>query len=176
MPAGQGWRWFGAWALAGAFVVFAVLAGFSIGLFLLPLAIVLVVLIAGRARPWPEALGTLAGAGVVVLLLGAGHARDYEPCPEGTVVLPPGETEWSCGGVAPLPWLISGTVLVAVALAAYALARRHTLGGGIRGLSPGETVALVLAAVVAVVGVTLVATGGASEERRRGSTVIAPPP
>jgi hypothetical protein len=175
MSAGQGWRWFGAWALAGAFVVFAVLAGFSIGLFLLPLAIVGVVLIARRARRWPETLGTLAGAGAVVLLLGAGHARDYEPCPEGTVVLPPGETEWSCGGAAPLPWLISGGILVAVGLAGYALARRRTLGDGIGGLSRGETVAVVLAAVVAVVGITLVATGGTTEERRRG-VVIAPPP
>jgi cytochrome bd-type quinol oxidase subunit 2 len=62
----EGWRWFWAWACFGASFVFALLTGFSIGLFLLPVVAVVGVAVARRASGWREALGAVAGAAVVV--------------------------------------------------------------------------------------------------------------
>ncbi len=52
MPRSAGWKAFVAWALAGALLVFALLSGFSIGLFVLPLAGVIIE--DDTAEPPPE--------------------------------------------------------------------------------------------------------------------------
>jgi hypothetical protein len=67
----EGWRWFWAWACFGGLFAFALLTGFSIGLFLLPLVVVGGFAVARRASGWREALGSLVGAAVVVEVLAA---------------------------------------------------------------------------------------------------------
>jgi hypothetical protein len=63
---GRGWRWFLAWAVSGALFLFSMLTGFSIGLFLFPLVVVISVFVVRRA-PWPaEALGFAGGLGVTL--------------------------------------------------------------------------------------------------------------
>jgi hypothetical protein len=63
---GRGWRWFLAWAVSGAVFLFSVLTGFSIGLFLFPLVVVVGVFVARRSPRPAEALGFVAGLGVTL--------------------------------------------------------------------------------------------------------------
>ena len=126
MPQFAGWKGFLAWALAGGLLVFTFLSGFSIGLFVLPLAGVVLWLVARRATGWPETLGLGAGLGAVCLLV-AFLSRDYNPCPEGPVTLAPGETSFECGGLDPIPWLVAGLTFVLVSVLTYAFARRSRM-------------------------------------------------
>ena len=72
LPRGrEGWRWFWAWAGFGGLFAFALLTGFSIGLFLLPLVAIVGFVVARRAPGRREALGSVAGAAVVVEVLAA---------------------------------------------------------------------------------------------------------
>ena len=120
-----GWKGFLAWALAGGVLLFAVLSGLSIGVFLLPLAVVGLVLVVRRVRAWPEISGTGAGFGVLCFLI-AFLNRDYTPCPKGPITLSPGAGEFECGGFDPVPWLVAGLALVVLSSLAYALARSRT--------------------------------------------------
>ena len=65
----RGWGWFAAWVGAGALFVFSLLTGFSIGLFLLPLATVAMFWLALQAPYWREVAGFPVGAAIVVLAL-----------------------------------------------------------------------------------------------------------
>ncbi len=125
-PAAEGWRWFVGWAVAGAVLAFGFLTGFSIGLFILPLAAVLLIWVA-RSAPRPtEALGFLEGIGATLLLV-AFLNSDYAPCPaHGGFSLPAGSppgSSVSCGGFDPLPWLIGGIVFSGFPLLGYAVLR-----------------------------------------------------
>jgi lysylphosphatidylglycerol synthetase-like protein (DUF2156 family) len=92
-------RWFVWWATAGAFYTFSFLTGLGIGLLLFPIAAAVVLWMARRA-PGREALGFVAGVGVVLLLVAIVN-RDVSG------------------------WLVSGLVLTAGGSAAYALAGRR---------------------------------------------------
>ena len=116
------WRWFIAWAAAGALLTFSFLAGFSIGLFVLPLAAALTIWVARSAPGWAEAVGFAAGLGTMLLLVGLLN-RDYSPCPAGGLSLPPGSSSVSCGGLDPAPWLYSGLIVAAASVVAYAALR-----------------------------------------------------
>jgi hypothetical protein len=119
-----GWTAFAAWSAASALLVFSIVAGFGIGLFVFPVAVIAIFVVAFRSSGWPEVVGVIAGAGAVLLFI-AFLNRDYDPCPEsGFLDVPPGETSAECGGLDPMPWLISGAVLVAVAFVAHAIFRR----------------------------------------------------
>jgi hypothetical protein len=63
----EGATWFGCWTLGGALFTFSFLTGFSIGLFVLPLAGAMLFWVASRA-PGREALGFLAGMGLVLVI------------------------------------------------------------------------------------------------------------
>jgi hypothetical protein len=65
-----GWPWFLAWTASGALFFFSFLTGFSIGLFVLPFAAVLLIWTARRAPHWAEGSGFLLGVGLVTLLVG----------------------------------------------------------------------------------------------------------
>jgi len=120
--AGRGWLWFAAWCVAGALFLFSFLAGFSIGLFVLPFAAGALLYVAWRAPHISEGLGFVAGIGVTLLLV-AFLSRDYRPCPEGA--LAPGRrsagTSIECGGFDPTPWLLAGVVTVALPLLGYGI-------------------------------------------------------
>jgi hypothetical protein len=61
-----GWRWFFAWAFAGALFTFSLITGFSIGLVLLPLAALAVFWLAATAPHAREALGFALGSAVLL--------------------------------------------------------------------------------------------------------------
>jgi hypothetical protein len=120
--AGFGWRWFGAWGIAGFLFTFSFLTGFSIGLLVLPFAAGALFFVASRAPHFAESIGFLGGVGSESLLV-AIFNRDYTPCGEhAQLSIPPGAppgTSVSCGGLDPDPWLNTGIVTTAVAVAAY---------------------------------------------------------
>jgi hypothetical protein len=127
---GRGWLWFAAWCAAGALFTFSFLAGFSIGLFVLPFAAGALLYVAWRAPHISEGLGFVAGIGVTLLLI-AFLSRDYKPCPEGGLYIPPDAppgTSVECGGSDPAPWFIAGITVTAAATIAYAvISRRFSL-------------------------------------------------
>jgi hypothetical protein len=68
-------------------------------------------------RAWPEgAAGTLAGSGATCLLIGLLNLGGGRPCPS---------SQASCGGVAPVPLLIVGGLLIAAAGFLYSATIRH---------------------------------------------------
>ncbi len=97
----SGWRWFAAWALAGALSALAFVSMFSIGLLILPFAGLAIFLTARRSPNGPEILGAVTGAGLI-----------------GLVVWLLSQGEWDA-----TPWLVGGVALTAAGILAYATAR-----------------------------------------------------
>jgi len=123
-----GWRAFAEWALGVALFFFAVLGAASIGVFILPFALLSLLIIARRNREWPEAMGGLTGIGSVCLLLSVGHWND-SPCPTGIVLYSELERyggRFSCGGSGPMPWLAIGLLLTVTGIVMYWISRRKT--------------------------------------------------
>src|SRR3954463_10024762 len=96
---GRGCRWFWAWSVVGGALCFSFLTGFSIGLLLLPFALVLLWLVLSRSPRWAESIGFVEGVGLVLLLI-AYLNRDYRPCGAGQQIIGAGES-YSCGGFDP---------------------------------------------------------------------------
>jgi len=122
-PAGRGPAWFGAWLAVGAAFALSFLGAPSIGLFVLPFALVLLVIVVRRSQHLPEAIGLVSGIGVMLLLV-AFRNRDYEPCSKGFQRLAPGQQSVSCGGWDPHPWLYLGIGVTATGVLAYLAASR----------------------------------------------------
>lgn len=119
---GHHWGWVWAWAGAAGLLAFSVVAGFGIGLFVLPLALVALWYVARSSRLWPDVLGAPAGIAGLCFLIAAVNAN-AQPCPaQGAQTLSPGESSASCGGRDPLPWLVAGAVLVLVSASGSAIA------------------------------------------------------
>jgi hypothetical protein len=68
-PGGRGWRWFFAWSVAGFLMSFSLVTGFSIGLFILPVAAGTLIWAALRSPHPREASGFLAGVAATVALM-----------------------------------------------------------------------------------------------------------
>jgi hypothetical protein len=68
---GRGWWWFLAWSLAGFLMTFSFATGFSIGLFVLPVAAVALIWVALRSPHLREASGFVAGIAATALLVAA---------------------------------------------------------------------------------------------------------
>ena len=104
------------WAVAGA--CFAL--GLSvIGLFTVPLGVLLVVLLARRqGSSGRELFGLLEGAGLVVALFGSLNL-DYRPCTSAPVFTHAVRGGGSCGGVDGPPWLAAGLALTLLTALAY---------------------------------------------------------
>ena len=121
-----GWGGFAAWALVGALFSLSFVGAASIGLFLLPAALAVLVLTAVFIRTWPEATGVLLGAAALLLFVGSANLNST-PCPSsgsGAVhVGRPGDATFSCGGWDPVPWLVAGLVLAGASVGFYSLAR-----------------------------------------------------
>jgi hypothetical protein len=100
-----GCRRFWYWALAGWLVTFSLVAAASIGLFVLPVAALVTVLVARSTRSRAEALGALVGAGGVCFVI-AWIQRGPE-------------------GFDARSWLAAGIALTAVGLAGYSVATRR---------------------------------------------------
>jgi hypothetical protein len=109
------WRGFLLWSIVGACLALGVS---QIGLVTVPVGVVLALWLGRRGGWGKEALGLVAGAGLVSALVGVINV-DYRPCSSGSVVLGVGRTSSSCGGFDGLPWLIVGLVLVTAGTLMY---------------------------------------------------------
>jgi hypothetical protein len=121
------WLWFIAWVFPGACVALSISV---LGIFALPLGIV-ASLALGRRSGGAEALGLLAGVGIVIGVVGSIHLH-HQACSAsgGNLVLRLGQSSVgsSCGGVDGIPWLIAGLALTAAAAILYLLASRGSSG------------------------------------------------
>lgn len=118
--------WFACWSIAGASWVVTVLGALSIGVFVLPVAIILTVLLATRRTSSVGFPGIISGAGLPLLYVA--HLNRGGP---GNVctTFAGGQSctqEWS-----PLPWLGIGTALVATGVVAFVIIA--LLSSGIQG-------------------------------------------
>jgi hypothetical protein len=123
---GRGPLWFGAWLAVGAAFTLGFLGALSIGLFVLPFALVLLVIVVRRSPHLAEATGFVCGIGVILLLI-AFINRDNVPCTGSGLRLDAGQQSASCGGWDPHPWLylgLAGTAAGALAYLAASWARR----------------------------------------------------
>jgi hypothetical protein len=84
---------------------FTLVTGFSIGLFVLPFAVAVLLVAARRAPHLAESVGFLSGVGGTLLAIGVIQARDPQ-------------------GLAPEPWLLAGSICAGFGVAGYALVRR----------------------------------------------------
>jgi hypothetical protein len=100
----RGCRSFWTWSAAGFLVVFSILTGLSIGLFVLPVAAVAVFVAARLTTTLAEGFGAVTGAGAVCILVAALNA--------------------SGDGVDPTAWLAAGVALATLGVGAYGLTRR----------------------------------------------------
>ncbi len=126
-----GWKAFWLWAVAGALLSFAVLAIMSIGLYLLPVAIIVTVLIARRASAWPETLGVLEGAAATALwvaFISAGVPLCSKEGQMSMVVVAPrsGETiRTGCTTSDYRQWMWAGATLALSGLATFGLLQKR---------------------------------------------------
>jgi hypothetical protein len=68
-PEGRCWLWFAAWLLTGVLFTFSLVAGFSIGLFFLPVVAVALFGVAWLSPHLREASGLVVGGAVLVAAL-----------------------------------------------------------------------------------------------------------
>jgi hypothetical protein len=120
----SGWGGFAAWAFVGALFSLSLLGAASIGLFIMPVAVLALLMVARTVQTWPEVAGLLEGMASMALFVGITNLGST-PCPEtGSGTVGPGEAATtSCGGWDPSPWILVGLALAAVGLAVYVLAR-----------------------------------------------------
>lgn len=120
-----GWKSLGEWILALGLAALAVIGAASIGMFVLPFAIVAMVFALRRNRAWPEApLGGVIGVGFVCLFV-AYRNRAYAPCPpEGIPVRLNSVEHLACRGLNPIPWLTIGVLVAALGVVGYVVFRR----------------------------------------------------
>jgi hypothetical protein len=110
--------WFALWAVPGALVALAIVTALSIGVFVWPIALAAVFLVARRRGGRWERLGQLAGAGALALGIGLAHLTTETRCSaEGTAAAPS-----SCSTFDPYPWIYAGTAAIALASGLFALA------------------------------------------------------
>jgi hypothetical protein len=110
---------FAVWLGAGFLVTGALLTLLSIGLLLVPLAVVAVFLAVQRFSVGIPTLGAVAGAGFALVGIGISNVGS-RACTSGSFELGPGQLgSISCGGPSPTPFLVvgAGSVLFAIVVA-----------------------------------------------------------
>ena len=142
-PVTAGWgRGFSAWSAAGFLVAGALLSAASIGLFLMPVAVVVMVLVARTCGFGPVTFGLLGGVGAALLGVALLTAGETSSACSGISQLGPGQTgSVTCGPrLSPARWVVAGAVCWGVAVAGAVgmstlrrgPAGRHVVGGGAR--------------------------------------------
>lgn len=122
--------WFGVsmlWTLS-------IIAGFSIGLYIMPIPVVLTALLIWARPPARSTLGLVFGAGLLVLMLGLLNLVGNQPCEDtgrivdGAVVYGSGfdGSETSCSDFNAVPWIITGGAALVAGAVPFVLTQRRT--------------------------------------------------
>ena len=117
---------FAVWLVAGFLATGALLTLLSIGLLLVPLAVVAVYLAVHRFSVGIPTLGAVAGVGFALVGIGIANLGS-QACTGGSFELGPGQLgSISCGGPSPIPFLVvgAGSVVLAIAVAVV-IERQH---------------------------------------------------
>lgn len=114
-----GWPGLLCWGMVGGLFAFGFVAMASIGLFVVPVAVAAAWLTSRHVESGAELLGLITGAGLVSLAVGLANVENFEQsCPaRGSEGLR--ESEDSCGGLDPIPWLLVGTLLTLASMSAF---------------------------------------------------------
>lgn len=121
-----GWPATSAWALGFAIAALAVAGAMSIGVFLLPFAVIAYGVAAWPCRALPEgAIGVGLGAGLAILVIGV---MNWPRC--GALSLPFGigahtYSFTGCGGISGISWLPLAVALVVASVAGQVLMARR---------------------------------------------------
>lgn len=129
MPARRLPASFASWAVAGSLIAWALLSMASIGIYILPGALIVLVLVASTYSVNAGSFGFVAGIGAAFLVVASRSMGEAAGSCDGPVVLGPAQnTSVSCGGISATPWLIAAAVALAVALAGFLVAQRRSHG------------------------------------------------
>ena len=107
-PSARRWLWFLAWGAMGAMVPMVVLGAFTIGIFFIPVAGVLTLILLSRRASWAGLPGLITGVGLPLLMVaylnrsGPGNICYYNPDGSGGC-----RQEWT-----PWPFLLVGLGLL----------------------------------------------------------------
>jgi hypothetical protein len=113
--------WFLAWAGIGVGLALGISA---LGLFAVPLALVVAILLIVRRHADRSALGLLAGMGLLALYVA--YVQRKGP---GTVYWHTATASGADQYLDPRPWLVAGLLLIAVGVVAFLRAHRRSGGG-----------------------------------------------
>jgi hypothetical protein len=113
--------WFLAWAGVGVGLALGISA---LGLFAVPLALVVAILLIVRRHADRSALGLLAGMGLLALYVA--YVQRKGP---GTVYWHTATASGADQYLDPRPWLVAGLLLVTVGVVAFLWAQRRSAGG-----------------------------------------------
>lgn len=137
-PRRQAWGGFFGWLVAGALLGLSIAGAASIGLLILPFAVLVIIIMLVARAPGRSAFGLLAGIGVLALFLGV-LSLGYTPCDDagtlvdGEIVFgytqegdPNFDGETSCGGWSPLPFLAAGAGLTTAGVGLFVRSERRS--------------------------------------------------
>jgi hypothetical protein len=112
------------WALPGALLMLMLVAAASIGIFVLPFALVAFWRVSRSARGRDlrgSTLGVLAGAGITIIAIGLLHVGESRCLTNGAA--PPGAS--ACTDFDPQPWLLAGCAALVLSAVLFSVARRR---------------------------------------------------
>jgi hypothetical protein len=114
----RAWGWFGAWLLVGAAYAVGLVGILTIGIFVLPVAIIGTVLLARQPASLRGAPGLVAGLGLSPLYV-AFLNRGYGG--------PACQTNQCTQALDPWPWLAAGLVLVVAGVVVFVVRSRRSV-------------------------------------------------
>jgi hypothetical protein len=121
-----GWRAVLGWTAGFAAAAFGASAIMSIGVFVLPVAMIVCGIVAWRCRAFPEgAIGAGLGTGIVLGIIGLMNPTPHQPCVNSATLRSGEYASFACGGVNGFSWLSFALTLVGVALAGQTMLRRR---------------------------------------------------
>jgi hypothetical protein len=121
-----GWGWFLAWFFAGALCALAVLGALTIGIFVLPIAGVLIVFLATRRHAVDGVAGLISGLGLPVLFVAYLNRDGPGNICTSTATSTTCMEEWS-----PWPWLLIGVGVIALGVAVFVWSTRRRAARGV---------------------------------------------
>lgn len=109
-----------AWVLVGCGYGFALLGALSIGVFILPFALIATALLLRRPTALAGLPGALGGVGLAALFVAYANRNGAGNVCTHTTTSVSCAQEWS-----PWPWLVAGLLLIVVAVSWFAVRRRR---------------------------------------------------
>jgi hypothetical protein len=109
-----------AWAVVGAGLCFAVLSGFTVGIFVIPVAIAAMIALLRWAQARTiAAVGVISGPGLVLM-----YVAYLNRAGPGNVCSATATSQTCVTEMSPWPWLIAGIAVLAIGVTVFAQLRR----------------------------------------------------